>query len=629
MAASDSTAATWAVDCTDAHLTDPSLLRDHSEFKSYTTSRFHYPNLRVFFRQHAKAKQLPAPLPLLVCIPGLGGSVAQFHPLLSSLVDLGPCLAIDHPGGGRSDYAVTSWDAYTPQALVELLAVVIEDYRDADAGQSLVLIGHSMGTSLAAALATSTSPYATSLADHVVGVVAICPTAGPWNESTAAFLRKLLWIPGWIFSLWRAWDSRGGRESSSVARFVGPDAEPELKLLQYRFNKQSRTPVWRRMAYGALPTYVHHKPVGGLPRLDVWAGLQVPLFLIAGEKDHVTSPGEVDKIEKALRAARTVSVEEANEVESVEAATLVDLSSPGLQSDQSLHILDGLEVDCLGTGTAHHGTVVDDDAYENPSTPVEAAGGLPVPLPPQPRRPRPLVRSMVMPAPANHTLLYMPCSVRALAGFISDFLATSVTQRLSLAWQLQYLSREGKWDVKNLNKWKSVPPVSDVIGPVGEPVFRAMKTLREADEVHCPTAFVEKWGALIQDVVDISKDQPVYDPRGLERGGRIQYHKFPTVSKVPPEAHEVDAFISLVDRLRDGRRKRSEGVEDGQQPAVVGVHCHYGFNRTGYFIVCYLVERCGFTVPDAIEAFAKARPNGIRHSHFLDRLYVRYNDQRR
>lgn len=152
-----------------------------------------------------------------------------------------------------------------------------------------------------------------------------------------------------------------------------------------------------------------------------------------------------------------------------------------------------------------------------------------------------------------------------------------------------------------------------------------MKTLREADEVHCPTAFIGKWGAVIKDVIDISKDQPVYDPRGLERGG-VHYHKFPTVSKVPPEAHEVEAFIGLVDKLREAQEQQTtaEAWEDGQ-PCVVGVHCHYGFNRTGYFIVCYLVERCGFTVPDAIDAFAKARPNGIRHSHFLDRLYVRYN----
>lgn len=614
---------------TDPHATDPPLLKDNSAFKTYKTSRFEYPDIRVFFRQHAKARELPAPLPLLVCIPGLGGSVAQFHPLLSSLVDLAPCLAIDYPGGGRSRYAVTSWDAYSPEALLELLETVVEDHRDTHAGQGVVLIGHSMGTALAARLASKKASRTTQLADHVVGLVAICPTSGPWGESTSTVLRRLLWIPGWMFALWRAWDGMGGPQSPSVTRFVGEGAEPALKLLQYRFNQQSRTPVWRRMAYGALPVYRDGKPIGGIPGLDTWAGLDIPVYLIAGEKDRLTSPKEVDKIVEAMGLATNGAGAEATEqpdLQSAEAAAPVSLS---LKPQD--HIPDGSDglknghLDAQGVDQAD----MLDDPHDDPSTPLESESpslvGSPAPLPSQPQHPPRVVQSIVIPAPANHALLYMPRSARALAGLISDFLATNITGRLSLAWQLQYLSREGKWDVKNLIKWKSVAPVSELIGPPGRPIFRAMKTLREADDVHCPTAFVEQWGSVVKDVIDISKDQPVYDPRGLERGG-VHYHKFPTVSKVPPHAHEVEAFIDLVDKLRAAQKERAvaEAWEDTEK-CVVGVHCHYGFNRTGYFIVCYLVERCGFALSDAIEAFARARPNGIRHSHFLDRLYVRYN----
>ncbi|XP_044717626.1 dual specificity phosphatase, catalytic domain-containing protein [Hirsutella rhossiliensis] len=384
------------------------------------------------------------------------------------------------------------------------------------------------------------------------------------------------------------------------------------------------------MAYGALPVYVNGKPVGGIPGLDAWAGLDLPVFLIAGEKDHLTPPGEVDKITQALSSGSPDSdTKDAGrpELESAEAAGPVNLSSR--PEDHIPRAPSPPEDGHPSASNLDHGDAPEDDAHQDPSTPLESefpeATGSPTPLPPQPQHPPKAVQSIVMPAPANHALLYMPRSARALAGHVSDFLAVRVTRRLSLAWQLQYLSRSGKWDVKNLNKWKSVAPVSEVIGPEGKPIFRAMKTLREADDVHCPMAFVEKWGAVVKDVIDISKDQPVYDPRGLERGG-VHYHKFPTVSKVPPEAHEVEAFIDLVDRLRDAQEERAtaEAWEDAQA-CVVGVHCHYGFNRTGYFIVCYLVERCGFAVPDAIEAFARARPNGIRHSHFLDRLYVRYN----
>ncbi|KAL7783614.1 hypothetical protein V8C37DRAFT_396988 [Trichoderma ceciliae] len=601
---------------TDPHATDPALLRDHSQFKSYKTSRFEYPEIRVFFRQHVKADQLPktpAPLPLLVCIPGLGGSIAQFYPLLRSLVDLAPCLAIDWPGGGRSKFAPTQWEAYTSEALQELLEVIIESHRDKKHGQGVVLIAHSMGTALSAGLANRRLPHETSVAKHVVGVVAICPVSGPMEEAKATLIKKLFWIPGWIFALWRAWDGRGGPNSTSVARFVGEGAPAELKAMQHRFNQQSRTPVWRRMAYGALPArYQDGRPVGGIPGLDTWASLEIPVYLIGGERDNVTPPKEVDKIVEAFHLHSVHDAVESDEVEQASSASELDSSASANGSTQ---------LDAESTGEDADGTSTD----YGPSTPVE----YPLELPLASRDPVRAVRSIILSGSANHTLLYSPRTVRALAGLVSDFLAEHVTQRLSLAWQLQHLSREGKWDVKNLIKWQSVKPVSEAIGPKGKPVFRVIKTLREVDQVHCPTVLAEKWGHIIKDVIDISKDQPVYDPRGLERRG-IHYHKFPTVSKIPPDGDTVDQFIKLVDSIREAQRERAvaEGWSDPEQCAV-GVHCHYGYNRSGYFVVCYLVERCGFALADAVETFKAARPNGIRHSHFLDKLYMRYSLEER
>jgi protein-tyrosine phosphatase len=116
----------------------------------------------------------------------------------------------------------------------------------------------------------------------------------------------------------------------------------------------------------------------------------------------------------------------------------------------------------------------------------------------------------------------------------------------------------------------------------------------------------------------------------LEQGG-IQYHKFPTVSKIPPTTSEVQDFIALVERLRKEIRKKiassestNGGKRDVQSEPAIGVHCHYGYNRTGFFIVCYLIEKEGYRVQDAIDEFAKQRPPGIRHDHFIDTLFVRY-----
>ena len=45
--------------------------------------------------------------------------------------------------------------------------------------------------------------------------------------------------------------------------------------------------------------------------------------------------------------------------------------------------------------------------------------------------------------------------------------------------------------------------------------------------------------------------------------------------------------------------------------------------------VTYLPNTAGcFTAEEAIETFARARPNGIRHEHFRDRLHVRYSGVR-
>ena len=476
-----------------------------------------------------------------------------------------------------SGFEPRGWDAYSADAMVELLEQVIEDHRDAAAGQGVVLIGHSMGSSLAALLANPRDPK-TTLHQHVLGLVAICPTAGQFTPDRVRMMRAGLYIPEFIFNLWRAWDRRGGLKSPSVHRFVGVTADAESKRLQYTYNFQSKTPVWRRMAWGALPVYTDGVPAGGIADPDVWAGLDLPVFLVGGTDDQVVPPGEVDKIAAVLA-----------ENKPAEASPAPDEMTDGAVTESSEDSGDG---DTAG-----------------------AAAG----IPPLPDRPKKMVVSTKLPSPAGHGLLYTPSTVPILAGLISDFLSTHVTGRLALGWQLQYLCRGGKWDVKNLEKWRAVAPVS---GPIGG-VFRAIKTLREVDDEHCPAVFVRKWGGVIKDVIDISHDNPVYNPSGLEEGG-VRYHKYATLSKVPPNDAEIAGFVELVDKIRAEQRVQAEAKGWGEGYAV-GVHCHYGFNRTGFLIACYLVERCGFTAKRAIEAFAEARPNGIRHEHFRDRLYVRYS----
>lgn len=602
----------------DPKTTDPDLLKDNSEIKSFTTSRFTYPGVRVFYKPHTRLAELPrnpAPLPLLVFVHGLGGSIAQFHPLLASLTHNSSCLAVDLPGCGVSEFAPTDWDAYTNEALVELLAEIIDGYRDKEARQGVVLVGHSMGCSLSARLAC---PGSSKIAEHVMGLVAICPPSGPPTEAQVNTFRKLLWIPTPIFDLWRTWDARGGPESASVKRFVGSEADLDSKRSQFRFNRQSRTPVWRRMAWGSLPVYENGVAKGGMAGKEIWASLRIPVFLIAGGKDHVTPPKEVDKILEALNMGPSTILNgsSGNHQPIVDVAALVDTTVDTYKPTESIR--DIKEEDFLRQKKPS--PVVEDESHEDPTTPHEVSV---VSMPPQPMHPGKSVKSVILPR-GTHAMIYtLDCS-HILASIIADFISQHITGRLSRSWQLQYLNKEGKWELKNLAKWQGVVPVSKSIAGV----FRAMKTMREVDEEHSPAKFVEKWGGIVKDIVDISKDTPVYDPAGLERAG-VRYHKFPTVSKIPPTDDEVDKFVQLVDRLRKEQETRAaEEHWDTKTEHAVGVHCHYGFNRTGYFIVCYLVERCGYSVQQAIDSFAEARPKGIRHSHFKDQLFVRYSELR-
>lgn len=404
-------------------------------------------------------------------------------------------------------------------------------------------------------------------------------------------------MPTPIFDIWRTWDRRGGPESASVARFVGKDADIEVKKLQVRFNEQSQTAVWRRMASGLLPSRPASKTLKkGMPGIDVWASLKLPLFLIAGEGDSVVKTDQIVKIGKALG-----KVDRPRSGQSTEAPS----PSPekGTISNGNAEPLSQYE-NRQSKASVTELTVIGNEAEPKSSVPSYS-------------RRRQVLKTSILPLPASHALLYDPATYRTLAGLIHTFLYEHVDTRLSLGWQLQHLSTEGKWDVKNLAKWQAVRPVSEPIAGI----FRAMKTLREIDDTHSPDIFVRNWRGKIKAVVDISHENPVYDPKGLDEGG-IEYHKFPTVSKIPPTSEEAKDFIKLVDRLRAQPPEIPSGLENDQ--TLIGVHCHYGFNRTGFFICCYLIEKEHFGVQQAIDEFAKHRPPGIRHDHFLDQLFVRY-----
>jgi len=89
-----------------------------------------------------------------------------------------------------------------------------------------------------------------------------------------------------------------------------------------------------------------------------------------------------------------------------------------------------------------------------------------------------------------------------------------------------------KWNVKNLNKWISTEPYSDLIG---NSRIYGMKCLKGDDAVHSPKAF-KKREPKVELVIDLSTQEVPYDIKDLGDGG---YIKLGTQSKVVPTEDDV------------------------------------------------------------------------------------------
>lgn len=226
---------------------------------------------------------------------------------------------------------------------------------------------------------------------------------------------------------------------------------------------------------------------------------------------------------------------------------------------------------------------------------------------------------------AGHSLLL--AKPEFISGIILNQLELKFPERLHLspAWVLKLKAQISgdKWGLKNELKWLQTQAVSyNIVRRDNDTApLLGMKTLREGDQHHLPQVLEAKFygphpdstlrGRLIA-VVDISADIPPYSPQSF---AHIQYYKCATVSKVVPDHNAIRRFIQLVDDI----------LSSSLEPELlVGIHCHYGFNRTGFLICCYLVEKRGWSVREAVEGFKAAKPPGIKHPHFVDALYVRY-----
>lgn len=121
-----------------------------------------------------------------------------------------------------------------------------------------------------------------------------------------------------------------------------------------------------------------------------------------------------------------------------------------------------------------------------------------------------------------------------------------------------------------------------------------------------PLSFSEKFGSNFV-LIDLSSGAPSYNPVSLN----YKYFKINLESKKIPNDNELNDFMKII------RRHRNDDV-------IFGVHCNYGYNRTGYFICAYLIVEEKMSVDAALELFATHRRPGIRHQHYCDSLYLKF-----
>lgn len=116
--------------------------------------------------------------------------------------------------------------------------------------------------------------------------------------------------------------------------------------------------------------------------------------------------------------------------------------------------------------------------------------------------------------------------------------------------------------------------------------------------------------------IDLTNTSRFYDRKEVESRG-AQYRKLQCRGHgETPTPEQTQSFIDTVESFVT------------QSPLdKIGVHCTHGFNRTGFLIVSYMVEKLDFSVEAALMSFAQVRPPGIYKDDYIKELFRRYEDE--
>ncbi|XP_039637283.1 mRNA-capping enzyme [Perca fluviatilis] len=117
-------------------------------------------------------------------------------------------------------------------------------------------------------------------------------------------------------------------------------------------------------------------------------------------------------------------------------------------------------------------------------------------------------------------------------------------------------------------------------------------------------------------LVDLTNTTRFYDRNDIEKEG-IKYLKLQCKGHGEcPSKETTSLFIRLC-----------EDFVEKNPTELIGVHCTHGFNRTGFLMCAYLVEKMDWSIEAAVAAFSQARAPGIYKGEYLKELFRRYGDE--
>jgi len=170
------------------------------------------------------------------------------------------------------------------------------------------------------------------------------------------------------------------------------------------------------------------------------------------------------------------------------------------------------------------------------------------------------------------------------------------------------------------DRWLKCPRRGDLIAgkfvPFKTPLdSKYNQDVEEGDRFHVEMLVSNKF-LNIGMIIDLTKSYCYYNERNVAdlscHYKKIECDGF----ERPPTLEQVNQFIIVC--------KQFFAMNPGE---AIGVHCTHGFNRTGFMIICYLVEVEDWSLNAAHSAFCKARPPGIYKKHYLEELNARYIKQ--